>query len=250
MPPVVAPEFNRNSAEIQEIITQIIAILAKKEVVFVRHGESQAVLDKVYAGCKLDSPLTPKGISEAHEAIASLIKAKFQPSAIISSGLARADETAKIAAQEIQFQKEIIKNDALQERNWGSWTAKEKGYKTGLKPKDFSESEKYEEPENDAVLGKRVLQGFKDILSRDDVGNKLLFVSHLGVMTNLIEAISGIQIDKASLETCAIFKISNATIFRFDNDQFVQFAEIKPTSRPADTIAAAAAANVPSITNG
>lgn len=71
------------------------AMIEKKPFYFTRHGESEHNQKGLCAGCKIDSPLTDKGIAQAH-----LLKSKLLGSGIdcvISSPLIRAKRTAEIA---------------------------------------------------------------------------------------------------------------------------------------------------------
>ena len=64
-----------------------------KEIYFVRHGESVANATNRYAG-QFDSPLTKKGIEQAHESVNNFKNIEINK--IISSTLSRAFNTAKI----------------------------------------------------------------------------------------------------------------------------------------------------------
>lgn len=90
-----------------------------KHLYFVRHGQSQANVDRVFAG-QADTPLTPLGRQQAKEAAK---KAKgLQIDHIVSSPLSRAHDTAKIIAETIGYPLDKIElNSLLVERNFGSF---------------------------------------------------------------------------------------------------------------------------------
>lgn len=84
-----------------------------KTIYFIRHGESQANLEGVYAGWN-DTPLTDKGRDQARKAAESAKHLGIQK--IISSDLERAYETAKIVADDIGIaQDQIVKDERLRE---------------------------------------------------------------------------------------------------------------------------------------
>ncbi|HEX7368104.1 MAG TPA: histidine phosphatase family protein [Candidatus Saccharimonadales bacterium] len=89
-----------------------------KHLYYVRHGQSRANVERVYAGL-LDTPLTDLGVKQA-EAAARQAK-HLGIGHIISSPLSRAHETAKIIARAIDYPAEEIElSGLLVERNFGS----------------------------------------------------------------------------------------------------------------------------------
>ncbi|HVS58791.1 MAG TPA: histidine phosphatase family protein [Candidatus Saccharimonadales bacterium] len=93
-----------------------------QKLYFVRHGQSQANIDKVFAG-HLDTPLTALGRQQAKAAGAQA--ALLSIDHIVSSPLVRAHETAIIMAQEIGFPADNVElNSLLMERNYGSLQGK------------------------------------------------------------------------------------------------------------------------------
>jgi broad specificity phosphatase PhoE len=87
-------------------------------VIFVRHGESQANVDKVFAN-RPDFPgdLTGAGIAQAHDLARSLVP--FGVTAIYTSPLARARQTAEIIA--VEFGLTVTVADALREYDVGDF---------------------------------------------------------------------------------------------------------------------------------
>lgn len=91
------------------------------DIYFVRHGQSQANLQKVAAGAS-DSPLTELGIEQAHREAELIQHKSIKFDLIISSTLSRAYDTAKIIAQQVGYDlKNIITSDLLIERSLGEF---------------------------------------------------------------------------------------------------------------------------------
>lgn len=87
---------------------------------FIRHGESQANVDRVFAGV-MESPLTEKGRQAARAEGDRLRAANETFDLIISSPLERARKTAQIIAQATGYNvTDIIIEPLLTERNFGS----------------------------------------------------------------------------------------------------------------------------------
>jgi len=89
-----------------------------KHLYFVRHGQSQANVDRIFAG-QFDTPLTALGKEQAGHAAQQAKKLAIGH--IISSPLSRAHDTAKIIAAAIGYPIENIElNSLLMERGFGS----------------------------------------------------------------------------------------------------------------------------------
>lgn len=92
-------------------------------IYFVRHGQSQANLQRVYAGQRDDSLLTRLGRKQAQAAGADILKRQFKIDQIISSPLIRASETAKIIADVIGLDSYKIQIDGrLSEYDMGDFS--------------------------------------------------------------------------------------------------------------------------------
>jgi broad specificity phosphatase PhoE len=90
---------------------------------FVRHGESEANLRKVFAGQLDDSPLTGTGRRQAKEAGAEMKRSGLEFDHIIASPLDRTKETATIIAVELGLAPSQIQHDArLLEYDMGDFT--------------------------------------------------------------------------------------------------------------------------------
>ncbi|MCB9808791.1 phosphoglycerate mutase family protein [Candidatus Nomurabacteria bacterium] len=93
---------------------------------FIRHGESKANLDEVFAGAQVDSPLTELGKLQALNSAKELKELGVVFDRIISSPLIRAVDTAKIIQEEIGFEGNIEIDHRITEYDFGSLTNKKK----------------------------------------------------------------------------------------------------------------------------
>lgn len=93
-----------------------------KKLYFIRHGESEANVAKLFAG-RWETPLTKLGRGQAK---AAAQKAKsLDIDCIVSSPLLRARQTAEIIAGEIGLAKDnIVFSDLFMERDYGDLQAK------------------------------------------------------------------------------------------------------------------------------
>ena len=90
-----------------------------KHLYFVRHGQAQANVDRVFAG-HVDTPLTTKGREQAKEAGRNVKALGVRIDHIISSPLSRTYDTAKIISEAIGYPVDKIElNNLLMERNFG-----------------------------------------------------------------------------------------------------------------------------------
>jgi uncharacterized phosphatase len=149
-------------------------------IYFVRHGQSEANLECVFAGQKNDAVLTEKGKEQAHEVGRSILEKELSFSRIISSPLKRARETAEIIAQDIGFDLSKIEYDQrVQEYDMGSITG------TPIRKVTSQELISSEGAEDVKDFQNRVIGAIKEYSSYED-GN-ILLVNHAGV-GRIIEA--------------------------------------------------------------
>ncbi len=96
--------------------------MTMKQLYFIRHGESEANVARVFAGLA-ETPLTAKGKQQAK--LAGQQAAELGIDHIIASPISRAYETAKIIAKEIGYPEDKIEtNSLLVERDYGSLQGK------------------------------------------------------------------------------------------------------------------------------
>jgi broad specificity phosphatase PhoE len=91
-----------------------------KTIYFVRHGESEANAAGITAGSRIDAPLTAKGKQQAAEAGQKLHA--LSANLIVASPMQRARMTAQIIADTIKYNQQILTNELLTERDFGSLT--------------------------------------------------------------------------------------------------------------------------------
>jgi broad specificity phosphatase PhoE len=148
-------------------------------IYFIRHGESEANLRHVFAGQKDNSPLTQKGIEQAKAEGNKIKELDLNIDTMISSPLVRAHETAKIVANIIGYQKEILIDPRITEYDMGNLT----GTPTfEITSKRMIAAENAEDIKH---FVKRV-HGFLDEYKNKD--ENILIVAHAGV-GRLIETI-------------------------------------------------------------
>ena len=142
-----------------------------KKLFFVRHGETDHNVNKMWAG-QIESSLTAKGIDQAKQ----VSKAKLPHiDIIISSPFARAYNTAKIIADGIGYPvRDIKKNDLFIERSWGVLEGTpESNYDNTLPQKNLDKVEGVEHTADLQVRAAKALE-YVESLPEDNV----LVVSH------------------------------------------------------------------------
>ncbi len=93
-------------------------------LVLIRHGESEWNAKNIWTGLT-DIGLTPKGEDEARKAAHTLMDIRFD--AAFTSNLKRANETLRIVLETLhQSGVPVTKNQALNERDYGIYTGKNK----------------------------------------------------------------------------------------------------------------------------
>jgi broad specificity phosphatase PhoE len=90
-------------------------------ILLVRHGETEWNLQRRYQG-RSDSPLTERGIAQAH-AIGRLLRTLLDAASarIVASPLGRARRTAEIIREHLPAAPELLLDDRLRELTIGSW---------------------------------------------------------------------------------------------------------------------------------
>ena len=148
-------------------------------IYFVRHGESEANVDEVFAGQRDDSPLTHYGASEAKEAGENIKKQGLVIDQIIASPLQRAHKTATEIAKVIGYDVEKIQLDPrIKEYDVGSLT----GTTTNIKSIDMIAPDDAEDINH---FRERIQSALDDYSKLE--GNTLM-VSHAGV-AKMVESI-------------------------------------------------------------
>jgi probable phosphoglycerate mutase len=143
-------------------------------IYFVRHGQSKANLEVVFAGQKNDAELTQKGEEQAREAGKRILEKGLKFSRVISSPLLRTKGTAEIIAKEIGFDLDKIEYDErVQEYDMGSLTG------TPIRKVTSQEMISSTGAENTTDFQNRVMGAMKEYSEYKD--GDILFVNHAGV---------------------------------------------------------------------
>lgn len=182
-------------------------------IYLVRHGESEANVQKRYSGIT-DVDLSEKGKLQAAAAGKRLLTEKI--SNVYSSPLKRAGDTAKIICREINLdENKIITEDCLIEVNFGvfenlTWDEIILKYKEESE-KWIYERHKYKFPDGES---------YDDIIKRtadfiDSVPDNSLIVTHFGVIQSILLYL-GISDDNNLWD----FKISNCDVMVLNHNKF------------------------------
>lgn len=141
-----------------------------KVVYFVRHGQSRANIEEVFAGSRYDVPLTDTGFDEAKATGAALRSKPID--VIVSSPLKRAKQTAESIAREIGYNSELLFEPMLKERDFGEATGMP--WSSGIGERvDAGNIKDLETIEQLADRMRRVLEWFKMV-----PGTHILVVGH------------------------------------------------------------------------
>lgn len=144
-------------------------------IYFLRHGESEANLNHVFAGQKDDSPLTPSGRNQAEIAARQLADKRI--ATIVTTSLTRARDTSEIIAKIIHCSN-IITDDRLLEYDMGALTGTPN---RSITSEELVNAAGAEDP---YAFKERVTSALQDL--QQHTGN-VLIVSHAGV-GRIIEA--------------------------------------------------------------
>ena len=151
-----------------------------KHLYITRHGESQWNVECKVQGAT-DTPLTERGIEQAHE-LAQKIKADgLKIDEILYSPLSRAADTAHIVAKELGLPLQV--EPRLVEQNFGEF----EGHEWLKHPGVFHEAKKqfandYNGGESMLRLGQRIYNLLDEVKSRAESENKtFLLVTHGGI---------------------------------------------------------------------
>jgi probable phosphoglycerate mutase len=158
-----------------------------QHIYFVRHGECELNLLKVFAG-RSDSPLTLLGREQAHKAADDILNKQLKIDKIVSSTLWRANETARIIANDIGYpDSKIQTSDLFVERSFGTLE--------GTPRTEFFDAYSYEDIDNAPraetieQLHERATHAFELIKTLPE--ENILVVSHSAFFRAFKRAIDG-----------------------------------------------------------
>jgi len=181
-------------------------------LIILRHGETVWNAEGKFQG-QMDSPLTPLGIEQSNALAARL--SHYQFTALYSSDLGRARQTAKLIAQKTGHE---IRFDArLRERNLGSFQGFTRSQSEHAFPAEFarftSSDMDYVPPEGESFnqSAARIMACLEE-LARAHAGQQIVLISHGAVLGAVLRHVLGI-----SRETPRHFKRFNGSwnVFTF-----------------------------------
>ena len=149
-------------------------------ILLVRHGESEANKTGVFAGCRINPPLTEKGLLQA-ERYAEYAVSSYKIDAVYSSPLSRAYNTGKACADRLGL--EIIVRDGVREIDGGAWEGYTLDEIANLYKDEFevwmSDIAACQCPEGESVreMGERVLKALTEI-ALENSGKTVLVATH------------------------------------------------------------------------
>lgn len=144
--------------------------MSERKIFFVRHGESEANANQVFAGQRDDSPLTEVGRKQAQIAAKEIVERGIKIERIVVSPLLRARETAEIIIREAGLEEIELAVDArIAEYDMGEFTG------TPLRRISADERARARDVEDPARFMERVHKLL------DELGGNTLLVSHAGV---------------------------------------------------------------------
>ena len=168
-------------------------------LILIRHGQSEWNALNQFTGWK-DPDLTAKGIEEAHNAGRIINNLKINFDLVFTSALIRAQNTAEIILKEINQPLSTIKNQALNERNYGDLAGlnKDDARKRWGDEQVHIWRRSYDIPppggESLKDTGERVLPFFmKEILPDVCEGKTVLLAAHGNSLRSLIKFLDNIS---------------------------------------------------------
>ena len=168
-------------------------------LILIRHGQSEWNALNQFTGWK-DPGLTAKGIEEAHNAGRIINNLKINFDLVFTSALIRAQNTAEIILKEINQPLSTIKNQALNERNYGDLAGlnKDDARKRWGDEQVHIWRRSYDIPppggESLKDTGERVLPFFmKEILPHVCEGKNVLVAAHGNSLRSLIKFLDNIS---------------------------------------------------------
>ena len=168
-------------------------------LILIRHGQSEWNALNQFTGWK-DPDLTAKGIEEAHNAGMVINNLNINFDLVFTSALIRAQNTAEIILKEINQSLSTIKNQALNERNYGDLAGlnKDDARKRWGDEQVHIWRRSYDVPppggESLKDTGERVLPFFlKEILPHVCKGKNVLVAAHGNSLRSLIKFLDNIS---------------------------------------------------------
>lgn len=197
-------------------------------LILVRHGKSQWNVEGRWQG-KIDDPLHPDGINDA-KLMAGLIK-DLKIDKAYTSKLIRAIDTTKIVLETLSINPQVIENVALNERDYGIYTGKNKWeVKKEVGDEMFKNIRRgwnYLIPQGETLenVYNRIVPYFESQILPDlKNGENILISAHGSSLRALIKYLNNLTIEQVeNLE----FGIGEVYVFRIDESGKVISFEIR-----------------------
>lgn len=152
-----------------------------KKIYFVRHGESEANVQRIVAGSETEAALTDNGRDQARKAGYELIDKHID--LIVASPMSRTKETAEIIADVIGYDlAKIVESKLFIELRAGPYAGKSYEFRK----KHIQDGKMLPGIESANELHERVLKGFKWL--KNQPHNNIVLVSHGGT-SRMVQAI-------------------------------------------------------------
>ena len=190
---------------------------------FCRHGETQANIELRFQGRTIDTPLTDKGVAQAHAIGQSLLRECSEPSRLryVSSPLPRARTTMEIIRETAGLSADDFTiDDRIQEINLGAWDGLTAEQAKALDPVTYEMR-----TTNKGMV--RVPGGgenYEDVAARltswvDDLSADTFAVSHgaaTPILRGLFQGLTWQQMSDTDEKQGVLFRVRGNTIERFD----------------------------------
>ncbi len=175
------------------------------ELIIVRHGQTEANRKGAFQGW-IDLSLSEHGLKQIEWLRDELKGQEFDQ--IYVSPLKRTLQTAQIIREGLKNPPELVKIDALKEMNFGKWDGLcsdeiEKKYPADYK-KWLNDWQTMVIPDGESAekMFKRVVEWIDELLKKSDPNDKVMIVSHQGVILQIIAHLLGLD-----LSGCWHFKV-------------------------------------------
>jgi broad specificity phosphatase PhoE len=192
------PITDRRSVGADRIFSAFFRKQARMVIHFVRHGESLANEQNLFAG-RQDTPLTELGIRQARQAGDRVAALGIRHDEIHVSPLDRARRTADVIVDRIGGRPELVVSDALVERDFGVFTAQNKSLvkkSVGFRAyTEYFHSSTGCPPGGEAwsLLHDRIRRYYEQVLlPRSRAGKNILVVAHKYVVEVFAVVVAGL----------------------------------------------------------
>lgn len=185
------------------------------ELILIRHGETESNTRMTYLG-HTDIPLNARGIRQVNRTAQVFMQEQIDE--IYASPLERAMQTAEAINK--YHKKQIVRLEELSERDFGIWddlTYEEIRQRYPQEHDDWVRDwVHYQIPRGESALEvyERNARAIGDIVSRHPDGGRVIVVTHLGCIRNILAYLLGM-----GMEGTLRFAIRNAGICRVKIDE-------------------------------